>query len=246
MNTIVHTFNDLTSLSTFGAEKIADCILGAVEQNGLCTLVLAGGTTPRLLYEHLAEMSKKSGTLPWHKTHLFWGDERFVPPTDVRSNYLMVAKTLLSGIEIPPRNIHPMETSGRPVDAAAAYQRHIQTFFTEEAGRAPGEMPVFDLVLLGMGADGHTASLFPGSDALREQHKLVVPATAPAGVEPVDRITLTLPVLCHAEQVMFVISGPDKKKICDEIQRDRLQAAAHYPAANITATNELLWIVARE
>jgi len=174
-------------------------------------LALAGGRTPRDIYALLAEErnGKQIGKqIDWNKVHLFWGDERMVPPGHDDSNYRMVREALLNRIEIPAENIHRPRGEMPPQAAAAEYDDLLRNTFH------PGQ-PIFDLVLLGLGEDGHTASLFPGTDVLDVTDKLV----AAVYVEKLSvwRVTLTLPVLNGAREILFVVSGTGKAEIIKRI-----------------------------
>ncbi len=196
----LRVFPDLESLSRAVAEAMAERINSTVEQRGRFALVLSGGHTPRRLYELVG--SEYCGRFPWPDVHLFWGDERYVPATEAHSNFGMVRRALLDCGRIPSENVHPIPTEfAEPGDAARAYERELRIFFR-------GDWPEFDLVLLGLGTDGHTASLLPGSAALVESHRWVVPVRAPA--EPFSRVTLTLAVLNRATLVYFLVAGADK------------------------------------
>ncbi len=200
MNGDVRVYPDLGTLSRACAGAIVRAITARTGGGDRFTLALAGGDTPRVLYRILA--TEQRDAIPWGQVHLFWGDERYVPPDDPRSNYRLVRDSLLDVLPIPRRNVHPMPTDfPDPRDAARAYERDLRTYF-------PAPWPRLDLVLLGMGPDGHTASLFPGSPALGEQERWVVDARAP--VAPPVRLTLTLPVLNHAASVFFLVAGAEK------------------------------------
>ena len=164
-------------------------------------VVLAGGNTPRRVYELLAtEPFVKR--VDWSHVDLFFGDERCVPPDHPDSNYRMAFEALISKIAIPAGNVHRIIGEGNPVENAKQYESQLRKLF----GESP--WPRFDLILLGMGEDGHTASLFPGSDALKEESKWVVATTHPSSGQ--ERITLTLPVLNHAAHILFLIAGAGK------------------------------------
>ena len=196
----VRVHPDLGALSRGCARAIVDAITEHTRGGDRFTLALAGGGTPRALYRILATEHRNS--IPWSQVHLFWGDERYVPYDDPRSNYRLVQDSLLGEVPIPRDNVHPMPTDfPEPGDAARAYERELKTNFS-----AP--WPRMDLVLLGMGGDGHTASLFPGSPALGEQARWVVDVRAP--VDPPVRLTLTLPVLNHAAAIFFLVAGAEK------------------------------------
>ncbi len=194
----VRVFASPEELSAAAAAEIAAALRRAAEA-GRATIALSGGGTPRGLHRRLAE---SHSDLPWERVHVFWGDERYVPRDAPDSNYRMARETLLEHIAIPPDNVHPMPTGASdPDEAARAYEEELRSVF--------GDTPAFDVILLGMGDDGHTASLFPGSPALEETARWVVPAEAPA--EPRRRLTLTPPVLCAAEAIHFLVAGASKR-----------------------------------
>lgn len=177
----------------------------AVRDSGRFAVALAGGSTPRALYSLLAENDAWRGSMPWEKSHFFWGDERHVPPSHADSNFHMAMEAMLSRVPVPASNLHRIAGELAEADeAASSYERALREFF----GLAEGEYPRFDLVLLGMGGDAHTASLFPGTAALEERYRLVVSNR----IEKLrtERITLTVPVLNNAGHVVFLVSGADK------------------------------------
>lgn len=184
---------------------------------------LSGGSTPRRLYELLAEPPYRE-RFPWPRTHWFWGDERFVPHDDDLSNYRMVKEALLSRAPIPAENIHAIPTEGLGPDAsAAAYERTLKSFYG--ADRLDAARPLFDVNVLGLGPDGHTASLFPGNAALRERDKWVCAVT---GAKREARITLTYPALESCRHAAFLVAGSEKRAILERLRRgDRSLPAAH-------------------
>ncbi len=195
---------DPEGLAEAAAERFSKAAEKALAGSGRFTVALAGGSTPKGLYALLASEPYRS-RVPWPRARVFWGDERCVPPTHGDSNYRMAEETLLRRLPIPREQIYRIRGEDPDPDRAAAeYEQVLKTVF----GLRPAALPRFDLILLGMGADGHTASLFPRSPALREVSRLAV---APY-VEQVGgyRITLTLPVLNHAACVMFLVSGQEK------------------------------------
>jgi 6-phosphogluconolactonase len=188
---------DLDGLARAAAERVSRAAAQAIAERGRFRLALAGGSTPRALYRALASAP---GSVDWTRTDLFFGDERAVPPDDPLSNYRMARETLLDPARVPAANVHRMPAEAPDLDGAArAYEESLR------AGAAP---PWLDLALLGLGPDGHTASLFPESRALDEQERLCVAADAP--VAPLRRLTLTYPALAGARQLLFLIAGPDK------------------------------------
>jgi 6-phosphogluconolactonase len=210
----------------------------AVDARGRFAVALAGGSTPRELYEALGSDPALRDGLPWSRTHLFWGDERHVPPDDPESNYRMVREALLSRAPIPDTNVHriPAELTDAE-EVAEAYERTLRKFF----GLDPTGIACFDLVILGMGADGHTASLFPGGRAMLERNRLVV-AEHVASLGD-WRITLTPPVFDAAARVVFLVSGETKAAtlalvLSPEGVARKLPAALVRPAAG-----ELMWLV---
>ncbi len=196
----LQVFPDLESLSVGVAGTVVDQIGATVDRRGRCALVLTGGRTPRRMYELLAEQS--GATIPWPRVDLFWCDERYVPHDDPRSNYRLARFTLLDRIAIPPENVHPMPTHmADPHDAARDYETLIRGYF----GGAP---PQFDVLLLGIAANGHVASLFPHHPALRERDRWIVAATVPA--DPPQRLTMTFPLINQARALAFLVAGPTK------------------------------------
>ena len=201
----VRVFPDLPSLSQAAAAEFVALAREAVQARGLFTVALSGGSTPRTLYSLLADDPQLRGEVAWEKVHFFFSDERHVPPDHPDSNYRMVDRALLSKIPALPSSVHRMATELKDASGVAdAYERELQAFFA----LGPGEVPRIDLVLLGLGAEGHTASLFPGSEALRETRRLAV-ATWVKELRA-WRITLTFPVLNNASEVAFLVSGAGK------------------------------------
>ncbi len=233
MNREVRVFADADELGLRAAEAAAEVLNEAVQATGSCSLVLSGGTTPRQLYTLLA--TRFRDRVPWHLLHVFLADERYVPYQDPRSNYRMIATTLLDHVPCPPENVHPMPTDfSSPEDAARDYDATLRRHFD-------GPTPRFDLAVLGLGADGHTASLFPGSAALEERTRWVAAAIAP--VDPPRRLTLTLPALAGAARAFFLVTGSDKA----DALRHVLTPAPDwrvYPAAAVESPG--IWWVDRQ
>ncbi|MEJ2422143.1 MAG: 6-phosphogluconolactonase, partial [Acidobacteriota bacterium] len=188
--------------------------------------------------EHAADM-------PWEATHIFWGDERCVPPDSEDSNFRMAREALLDAVPIPESNIHriPAEMSP-PQKAAEVYEARLAEHFRATARE--GKPPAFDLLMLGIGGEGHTASLFPGSPALEEARRWAVPVTAPEGIVPAKRITLTLPVINAARRVFFLAAGAAKRPVLQDIRNDPEKAARLYPAACVSPRDPVLWFLDRE
>ncbi len=223
----------------------AEQVRSAVRERGSCDLVLAGGHTPRGPYARLAS-APEAGSVPWENVRLFWGDERFVPPDHPASNYRMARETLLEEVHPPARNVFPMPTEAPDAEEAARrYERTLRGLFPDSA------FPVFDLVLLGLGADGHTASLFPGGPECEERFRWCVASLAPPkagrdppGSAPRERITLTLPVLNAARCVAFLVSGEDKRGALRALRESGAAggpqaAAGALPAQRIHPAGEL-------
>lgn len=196
---------DAAALAQEGAKRFAEAAEAATGRAGRFTVALAGGSTPKRLYEVLAAEPYRS-RVPWNRTHVFCGDERAVPTEHRDSNFGMAQASLLVGVPIPPRQVHRMAGEREDLEAAA---REYEADIAETFGVPPGgDPPAFDLILLGIGADGHTASLFPHTDALRETRRWVVRNHVPK--LKADRLTFTLPILNRARTILFLVSGPDK------------------------------------
>jgi 6-phosphogluconolactonase len=203
---------------------------------GRFAVALSGGSTPRALYALLAS-AEFQPQIPWPRVHFFWGDERAVPPDHPDSNYRMAFEALLGKAPVPAENIHRIEGELAPEEAAARYEKTLRDFFALE----DAAWPVFDLILLGLGDDGHTASLFPGSAALAETRRLV----AAVYVEKLKthRITLTLPVLNRAANIFFLVAGTDKAAIVADALRKKTGPAT-LPAQRIDPPGgRLVWFV---
>jgi 6-phosphogluconolactonase len=231
----VRVYPTIVELSLRAAEAAVETINDAVQRAGRCSLVLSGGSTPRTLFTLLASQFRYR--IPWARVHVFWGDERYVPPDDPRSNYGMARETLLDHVPCPAANVHPMPTSfPDPSDAARAYEATLRHEFADE-------WPRFDLVLLGIGPEGHTASLFPGAPALDERTRWVLPVTVPA--EPALRLTLTLPALSRSANAYFLVAGADKSRALHHVLTGSADPAS-YPAAGVRLeSGTLIWWVDR-
>jgi 6-phosphogluconolactonase len=195
-----------------------------------------------LLYEELAKEPYAS-RVDWQRTHFFWGDERCVPPDSPDSNYSLALQTLISQVDVPPANIHRIPTAaGSPEAGANEYEKTLREFFQPAAeSNSIISFPSFDLVLLGLGADGHTASLFPGDAALEEKTRWVAAVEGSGASPPVQRITLTLPVINEARCVLFLVSGSNKLKAVQEILNTPDNAT--YPATHVQPLGKLLWFI---
>jgi 6-phosphogluconolactonase len=236
----VQVLADPEELSRAAAREVLRQAQESVRGKGLFTLVLSGGSTPRSLYSLLATDSSFRTKVPWEKIHFFWGDERTVPPGHAENNYGMALKTLLSKVSVPAENIHPIRIDlPDPGEAATDYEETLRGFFHLKVG----EFPRFDMILLGLGADGHTASLFPGSDALSERDHLAVADWVKT--LQAHRITLTLPVLNQAGFILFLVSGQEKAKALSLVFGEKAETA-NLPARLVQPTGgRVLWLVDR-
>jgi len=231
----VRTFADLEALSQAAAESIVAIARESVQARGRFSIALAGGNTPKRTYELLGERHRDA--IDWSRWQVLFGDERFVPKDDKRSNYRMARDALLAGTPIPVDNVHPIPTDTPTVgDAADAYDRTLRHVLADAT-----QLAAIDLVLLGVGPDGHTASLFPGSPVLREVFRTVAAVHVTAAQIP-QRITLTFPVLNAAARVIFLVAGAEKAKIVKSVLSDQ----AMVPAGMIRPTEgELIWLADR-
>ncbi|GAB4505315.1 MAG: 6-phosphogluconolactonase [Anaerolineales bacterium] len=224
---------DKTALANAAAEMFLAQAQASIQARGRFAVALAGGSTPRGLYARLAQPDYAS-RLDWEAVHLFWGDERCVPPDHPDSNYRMARESLQ--VPLPEENIHRIHGELLPEAAAETYAGDLRAFF--------GDTPRFDLILLGMGTDGHTASLFPESPALHERTRWVVSVPHETPPPPlVPRVTLTLPILNAARQIVFLVAGADKAERLAEVLRAP-RASTGLPASMIRpADGELLWLI---
>lgn len=228
---------DAEELAHTAARIIAEDAQQAIAERGRFVVALAGGNTPKTTYKYLA--AEHGGKIDWTKVYAFMGDERFVAPTDPLSNYGMVRDTLLNDLQIPEEHIFPVPTGkASAIESANAYQATLREFFGTDF--AP---PRFDLILLGMGDDGHTASLFPGAATLGIQDLWVVESPAGTMPPPVDRITFTYAVLNAARHVLFLVSGEKKAAaLADIFEND--PSPIKRPAAGVRPTDgTLTWLV---
>jgi 6-phosphogluconolactonase len=208
----VEVHADSAALVTAAADRVRRAADEAVRARGRFTIALAGGSTPRRLYAALAEMPADPPAIRWRQVHVFWGDERTVPPDHADSNYRMAREAMLDRLAIPDDQIHRMK--GEYLDTAHA-AREYEHDLVECFGLTAGDRPRFDLILLGMGPDGHTASLFPGTAALGERDRLVVSNHVP--VFETDRLTLTVPAINAARAVVFLVEGASKAPMLHEV-----------------------------
>ncbi|HYM08008.1 MAG TPA: 6-phosphogluconolactonase [Terriglobales bacterium] len=228
----IRILKNAADLFEAAAAEFAAQATAAVLASGKFTVALSGGSTPKTLYSLLAT---KPG-IPWDKICFFWGDERHVPPDHPESNYRMANQALLSKVPVRAENIFRIHSEEKDAAAAALqYEQTLKDFFH----LSPGVFPRFDLIFLGVGPDGHTASLFPGTSALSEKQRLVVANWVPKF--NTDRITFTFPVLNAAACVIFVMSGADKAPILHEVLEN---AGAGLPSQKVRPANgKLIWMV---
>jgi 6-phosphogluconolactonase len=235
----IEVFEDIELLTRRAAELFTDSSNEAVAKRGRFAVALSGGRTPQGLYALLAEGADYRNRIPWRAVHFFFGDERCVPPDHPDSNFRMAKEAMLSKLDIPAENIHRIRAELPAARAAEDYEEELGRFFA----LAEGQAPKLDLVLLGMGADGHTASLFPGTDAVRESRRLALAVWVPK--LSAFRITLTAPALNAAELVVFLVAGAEKAVALEAVLEGQADPD-RYPAQAIQPTNgSLIWLVDR-
>ena len=229
---------DAAALARRAAQYFSEMVGEAVAGRGRARVAISGGSTPKAAFELLADPAEPwRATMPWDKLDLYWVDERTVPPDNAESNYRMTREALLDHVPLSPDQIHRIEGELEPAVAAARYESELRNSFRLEGG----ESPRFDLVALGMGPDGHTASLFPHTEAIHNMSSLV--AANPVPANPVTkkdtvRITLTWPVINHASSVFFLIAGEEKAAVLKEVltgprDPERLPSQLIWPASGI-------------
>ncbi len=224
---LVRFFDRMPEMSLASADFVLKEALKAVKKEGRFSLALSGGTTPRELYQLLSQ-PRFCQSFPWEKTHIFWGDERWTPKNNPDSNFLMAQDALLSKIPLSKSQIHPLETEGiAPEKSAEEYEKLLKNFFTKKPG--------FDLMLLGIGPDGHTASIFPNGPAVGEKTRWVMFVPAPEGILPrVPRITLTFPIINLSKKILFLSGLSAKEKVIFDI----LESKSSLPASRVQAQEE--------
>ncbi len=226
--TRIEAVEDLEELAHRAARWIADL---AASSKGRFAICLSGGSTPRRLYQLLAAAPYREA-MPWDRVHWFWGDERFVAWDHPDSNYRMAREALLAHVPAPPQNIHGIETSGAPAAAARAYEGVLKSYYGAET--LDPARPLFDVELLGLGPDGHTASLMPGTKVLDERQRWVAEVV---GARPEVRITLTYPPLASSRHTAFLVAGADKRDALARVLAGDLEL----PAARLRPLGELIW-----
>jgi 6-phosphogluconolactonase len=228
MTANIQVASDGAALVTAISDWIQKQLHQAIAQRGHASIVLAGGSTPKVIYQALA-----TSNLPWDQLHVFWGDERYVPPTSPESNERMARQSWLDLVPIPAAHIHPWPTlAGQPLACAEQYQTSIAQYFS----LASGEWPHFDLILLGMGDDGHTASLFPHTPALQVIDRM----TTVGSKDGQPRLTLTASVINQARCVAFIVTGVNKQAALAQVFSPTADPQ-QYPAKLIQPLGELWW-----
>jgi 6-phosphogluconolactonase len=229
-NRQIEVLADVPTLVAEAARQIVPLLQQAIADRGRATIVLAGGSTPKPLYEILS-----TADLAWDKLHIFWGDERYVPADHPDSNYRMAKLAWLDRVNFPSANIHPMPTSANdPATDAQTYAQTIQQFF----GTALGEFPQFDVMLLGMGDDAHTASLFPGTDALQVCDRLVTVGNK----DGQPRITLTAPLINRSAHIFFLVAGASKQTALQQVFAPTGDDSL-YPSRLIQPEGNMIWLL---
>jgi 6-phosphogluconolactonase len=232
----IQVFESSAALMEAAAQEVLKAALQAVSERGRFTWALSGGSTPRDLYRLLASDPFRD-RMPWEAIHFFWGDERHVPPDHPESNFRMAREAMLDAAPVPADNVHRIHAEEPDAHRAAAeYEDELRFFF----GLPPGYWPRFDLILLGLGKDGHTASLFPGGSAVHERQRLVVAAWVEA--QKTWRITLTPPVLNHARRTVFLVTGEEKAETLRTVIEGEREPE-RYPAQVVEG--DRLWMVDR-
>jgi len=230
MNGRIEILPDPAALARHVAEWMTSL---AVEAKGAFRVSLSGGSTPKALFALLAS-EEFVGRFPWSRVSWYWGDERFVPYDDPESNYRMAREAMLCKVPVPPGNIHPVPVDGAPEEAALRYERILQAAYG--AAVLDPARPLFDITLLGIGADGHTASLLPNDPVLQERNRWVA---AVSHGRPEVRITMTYPVIESSRRVAFLVAGKDKAAIFSAIRA----GASQVPAARVKPVGEIIWFV---
>jgi 6-phosphogluconolactonase len=215
------------------ARHVADWMIAKLQGSGPFRVSLSGGSTPKRLYELLAS-EDFAGRFPWQKVEWFWGDERFVPYDHPESNFRMTRLAMLSKVPVPPQNIHPMPTDGSPDEAAQRYEQSLRDAYG--ASVLDPARPLFDITFLGLGDDGHTASLLPGEPVLEERRRWVA---AVSHGRPEVRLTLTYPPIESSRSVAFLVTGKEKAAVLKTIRA----GGSSLPASRVHPVGELVWFV---
>lgn len=225
----VNLFEDLEHLTAAAALDFSETVIKSVREKGFALVALSGGSTPQPLFELLAQTPYRD-SIPWSKIHFFWADERCVPSTDPQSNYGQVKRILLKNVPVTPGWVHPVNGNLPPNEAAEVYVSELAVFIEDEQ-----DWPFFDWVLLGMGGDGHTASLFPGQDNPDESNSTVIAVTAHYQDRPANRVSMTPGVFNNAARVVFLVSGTAKAATLNKVLN------GPYDPLNLPAQRVLPW-----
>lgn len=225
----------LAEISEVAADEIAGIARDAVTRRGHFSVALSGGETPRSLYQLLAHSYRDA--IAWNAAEIGFGDERCVPPHNPRSNFRLAWSTLLEHVPVVEERVHRILGELGPDAAAREYDARLRRLFADDPADA-----TFDVAVMGVGADGHTASLFPGDTALEERTRWAAPAHAPGGAKVRERVTLTLPVLTRARTVMFLCAGDGKREVVSRILSG---AGAQLPAARLAGMERTIWLLDR-
>ena len=239
MKAEIRVLADVDELSRAAANEFSRLARQAVATKGRIAVALAGGSTPRSAYAVLAYEDKRANPLPWQRIHIFFGDERHVPPDHAESNYGMVRDALLRHVLIPAENVHRIHGELDAPAAADQYEEELRRHFQLQHG----QLPLFDLVMLGMGDDGHIASLFSATSAVVEASRLVTANW----VEQLRqyRLTLTFPVLNNACEIMFLVAGSSKARVIDDVFKGDARSS-RYPVHKVKpAHGRVLWLLDR-
>ncbi len=227
----VHVYADKAALVTAATDQVIELIRDAIATHGRCSIALSGGSTPKPIYQALAQAD-----LPWDQLYIYWGDERYVPATHADSNAKMARDAWLAHVAIPADNIFVVPTdTDSPEVSAERYQQSLMDSFS---AASEGEIPQFDVILLGMGDDGHTASLFPHTLALNEFYRWVTVGNK----DGQPRITFTSRLINQARHVMFVVAGANKQTALSQVFSPTADSAA-YPARLVAPVGELRWLL---
>jgi 6-phosphogluconolactonase len=232
---MIRILKNLDQVSATAAEEIIQIAKNAIEKRGVFRIALSGGSTPKTLYTELSSDDFKK-QMPWKSTHFFWSDERTVPPDHPDSNYRMAQEAMFKHVDVSESQIHRIHAEVEdPNRAAEEYEKEIRQHFN-----VVSDVPQFDLILLGMGPDGHTASLFPGTEALNEQTRLVVSNWV--SKFNTYRITFTVPLINHAASVIFMVCGDDKAATLKAVLEGPYDPEV-YPSQFIKPEGDLIWFV---
>lgn len=224
---ITHNYHLHSDFVTHAAEHIESLLHQAIKSRGFATLVLSGGNTPKPIYKKLSESTK----IDWNKVYIFFGDERYIDSNHTDNNYHMAYEHLISLIDIPSKNIFPVTTNLPYIDCIVDYEKRITTFFAQHNNQES-----FDVVLLGLGSDGHIASLFPNTEALNEKDKYVVKNTTTEFAVK-KRISLTMKAFENAHHIVFLIAGDEDKKNILQLSQENYNKPDQYPAAPLLQNN---------